>query len=374
MLEQYVKDLLYEKDCVVIPDFGAIVANYEPATIKQAKQSIAPPSKKLAFNKSLKTNDGLLANYLADQEQITFSKALKKVREEANQWKRKLGNGETIDLPGIGSLYSDNEGNTLFKPDKATNFYPNSFGLSDTKLVPVKRAATHYKTASKDLSTEKDFKRPSPVLIGLASIGVTAVLLFFLLNLNLFEPSQVSKQIASFKEYIASNSESSSTKGSDDRSSARKEASPASANTKPDDGAMEKNAKKRDEVSGNSERSSASSDETAAKNDEDKKSEKTRDKPVEKKAHQSSETVSKQSRTYHLIAGSFKDKSNAKQLAKEAKRRGFRVKLIEGPEDFKRVSIGNYKSGSKAREFLNRIHQKGIFKVWLLEKNNQQNS
>ena len=65
-IDVYISDLLYSYDCVVIPDFGGFVANYASAKVQAVQHKITPPSKKISFNKNLRTNDGLLNNYIAD--------------------------------------------------------------------------------------------------------------------------------------------------------------------------------------------------------------------------------------------------------------------------------------------------------------------
>ncbi len=363
MLEHYIRSLLYEKDCVVIPGFGAIVANYQSAEPKNAQQTIAPPTKQLAFNESLKTNDGLLANYVADQKGITFAEALQFVREKANQWKQTLGRGEALYLEGIGHFYANKEGNVIFKPEEQANYNPQAFGLGEASLVPVKRAPISRALKEKKNKANKQNVAPSRVLIGLSSIGIAAVLLFFLLNTDLFNTGPHSTSNASIEETIASvDSDTHSrenVKGSDDKPSSSKKG---------------KNKSLRD--TGNkkyriNEPDKAVVETQNEENDDFNADQKTKKHPSEKSIEKS---VEKKKKVFHLIAGSFKFKENAQKLASRAQRRGFNTHILKADNGFYRVSIGQYKAVNTARKFLNRIRQKGTYKVWLLNQKTKRNS
>ena len=63
IIDNYICELLYDHDCVIIPGLGGFIANFEPARIIRKQHTIMPPSKKIAFNGKLKNNDGLLADF-----------------------------------------------------------------------------------------------------------------------------------------------------------------------------------------------------------------------------------------------------------------------------------------------------------------------
>ena len=78
-LATYIKDLLYRYDCVIVPDFGGFISNKISAKINEQSHTFYPPSKQLGFNHHLTHNDGLLANYVASAENISFEKPTKKL-------------------------------------------------------------------------------------------------------------------------------------------------------------------------------------------------------------------------------------------------------------------------------------------------------
>ena len=65
IIANYISDLLYRYDCVIVPDFGGFVANRIGAQVNNFTHTFSPPTKQITFNGLLKHNDGLLANYIA---------------------------------------------------------------------------------------------------------------------------------------------------------------------------------------------------------------------------------------------------------------------------------------------------------------------
>ena len=70
-VSQYISDLLYTHDCVIVPNFGGFVGNRKSAELNKKTGSLSPPSKQILFNRKLTTNDGLLFSYIAQKEVIS---------------------------------------------------------------------------------------------------------------------------------------------------------------------------------------------------------------------------------------------------------------------------------------------------------------
>ncbi len=73
-------DLLYNNDCVIIPEFGAFVLKSHSAYIKD--DTFYPPKKVISFNAMLDENDGLLVKHLSTSRNISYKKALKTINDE----------------------------------------------------------------------------------------------------------------------------------------------------------------------------------------------------------------------------------------------------------------------------------------------------
>jgi cell division septation protein DedD len=134
----HISDLLYDYDCVIIPEFGGFVANYKPAWIDQKRQILHPPSKGIIFNKNLINNDGLLANRMSHVDQLTYEDANLKIASCVTEFNNLLQSGKRVELDKVGILYYDFEKNIQFRPSSNNNYLMGSFGLSSIQIKPVK--------------------------------------------------------------------------------------------------------------------------------------------------------------------------------------------------------------------------------------------
>lgn len=138
-LETYISDLLYRYECVTIPEFGAFLTQPVSATIDQATNTFYPPKKVLSFNEQIQTNDGLLANYIADVEKIPFEIANKKIAKRVKILKSYLTQGETLTFKNIGDIKFNIEGKILFEPSYHLNYLTDAFGLSQYASLSITR-------------------------------------------------------------------------------------------------------------------------------------------------------------------------------------------------------------------------------------------
>lgn len=134
-LANYIKDLLYRYDCVIVPDFGGFITNNIGAVVSK-NHGFFPPRKQLGFNSNLTHNDGLLANYIASVENISFEKATNAISLSVIKWNKKL-QSEKVVLENLGSLFLNNEKKIIFNPDDTINYLTSSFGLVsyESKIV-----------------------------------------------------------------------------------------------------------------------------------------------------------------------------------------------------------------------------------------------
>ena len=133
-VQNHIKELLFEQDCVVIPDFGGFVTNFDCAKINSNNRSIAPPQKWLAFNALLKNDDGLLYSYIAKQENISLSQANLKVKSFVEDTNRYLRFDKNYFIEGLGTFSQNEEERIQFQPKQTNNFYSESFGMENVFL------------------------------------------------------------------------------------------------------------------------------------------------------------------------------------------------------------------------------------------------
>ena len=177
-LSNYISDLLYRYECVIVPDFGGFVTNNKSARIDASVNTLYPPYKQITFNRHLKNNDGLLANYIASTDKISYECAVNYIQFETEAWKEKLKQEElTLNNLGVFSLI-DNQ--LHFEPQQAINYLTSSFGLSNVVSTEIERV-----TAKKTVIQDKEpiivplerkkapnyLKYAAIFVIGLSAIG-----------------------------------------------------------------------------------------------------------------------------------------------------------------------------------------------------------
>lgn len=138
-LDKHIANLLYRHECVVVPNFGAFITEWQSAQVVAAENSFLPPRKLVLFNQLIKSNDGLLTNHVAKQENISYEAAGILINSTVNFWIEKLNYKENLTLEKIGEISENSEKNWLFKPDVTHNFLTDAFGLSSFNSAEIVR-------------------------------------------------------------------------------------------------------------------------------------------------------------------------------------------------------------------------------------------
>jgi hypothetical protein len=129
MKVQFISELLYNHECVIVPGLGGFLTSYLPARIIQGSNRFYPPSCKIAFNASLSANDGILASHISKTTGVSYQEAVESIRKWVDNSYKFMHSGEKLQLEGIGYLRLNSEGNLQFEPELRENFLGNSFGL-----------------------------------------------------------------------------------------------------------------------------------------------------------------------------------------------------------------------------------------------------
>ena len=137
-LANHINDLLYRYDCVIVPDFGGFVTNRIGAKLNSDTHTFYPPTKQIAFNSHLTHNDGLLANYIASSEQISFEKATTAISLSVIKWRNELQK-KAIQLDNLGAISLNENQQIIFEPKKEVNFLTASFGLTTIESSSIER-------------------------------------------------------------------------------------------------------------------------------------------------------------------------------------------------------------------------------------------
>jgi len=137
-LDKYIEDLLYRYECVVIPDFGAFITSVNSAKSNQDGVFV-PPSKSISFNSKLQKNDGVLANYIAEVNGISFDEAMKIIKLSVSNFRDMILNKDDITFDRVGVI-SHNKNILEFKSSKTVNYLKQAYGLSNVSISTIKRS------------------------------------------------------------------------------------------------------------------------------------------------------------------------------------------------------------------------------------------
>ena len=176
-LSQAIKELIYSNDCVTIPDFGSFIANRFPSIYNKEESKFYPPSRRLSFNSKIKNNDGLLANFISTENNISYDDALKQIHSEVVNWKRTISK-EPLFIKDIGEISYNVDENLVFKPDLDSNHFVESFGLFPIYVNRIEKEVQTYNSSTlKKYNEIKSNKQTSgvPQLMRLAAVFVAII-------------------------------------------------------------------------------------------------------------------------------------------------------------------------------------------------------
>ena len=152
-LADHIRPLLRDHDCVIIPDFGGLVADASSARAQPGRQALSPPTKLVAFNQALTRNDGLLVDALSQHLGLTIAQAREAVRAAVANLQQELDANNRTELPGIGIFRRAVGRGLAFEYTGTDNLLASAFGLPELAARPVR-------------TTDARATRPQPALRG----------------------------------------------------------------------------------------------------------------------------------------------------------------------------------------------------------------
>jgi len=331
-LDNQIKQLLFQHDCIIVPDFGGFVCQNTPATLQAFAHRMEPPKKSISFNKSLVKNDALLVSAVQESEQVNYTEALSLVREAVNQWKSTLNQAKRLQINGVGTIFIDSSEKWRFTQDEGLNFNLSAFGLgsiklmpqlielstSETSVIPIAPIAPETVEMDNVIPISKPQKKSRKVIYALAAACLLPVAFYsYWLPSNTnaldrgyvkasdFNPFNTSHNLSRETIYVVRNS--------------------AQLNT-----------------------FSTPSPESPLSNtfDFEGRSFKISDKKTLKPANT---THKINTGNFHLIGGCFREKSNADKQIEDLKSAGFKSYLLDIKAGLHRVCVGSYATSSEAK-------------------------
>ena len=181
-IQIHIKELLFRHDCVIVSGLGGFVCKSESAKIVDGY--VFPPSKKISFNQNLISGDGLLENYVAKKEKVSYQIAQQNILSFSEKIKNSLHEDGSVVLSGLGTFKKNDNENLVFNPDSDQEWLTEAFGLPKFKIKPLQteeqpeETVIPLKDQNKDLT--EDPSKPKTyywkyAAVGLIAIGISGV-------------------------------------------------------------------------------------------------------------------------------------------------------------------------------------------------------
>ncbi|MGY3087136.1 hypothetical protein ACVWYF_000162 [Hymenobacter sp. UYAg731] len=176
-LADHIRPLLRDHDCVIIPDFGGLVADVSSARAQPGRQALSPPTKLVAFNQALTRNDGLLVDALSQHLGLSIAQAREAVRAAVAGLQQELDDTNRTELPGIGIFRRAAGRGLAFEYTGTDNLLAAAFGLPELAARPVRVADVRVKSAQPILRSGGARRSTLARLLPASIIAVAASLL-----------------------------------------------------------------------------------------------------------------------------------------------------------------------------------------------------
>ncbi len=157
-LSTHIEYLLLTHDCVVVPQFGAFMAQQSSATHSEEEQLFFPPLRRVRFNADVTADDGLLVASVAACHDVDETQAKRLVQTMVLNLRQQLLADGQVDFGSIGLFTQDEDGRVEFSSCQAGAVSPDFYGLDVFQLQKVElinkgtRARRHRQLLSRDES------------------------------------------------------------------------------------------------------------------------------------------------------------------------------------------------------------------------------
>lgn len=128
-----IKELILDKDRVVLPGLGCFVAEMVPSTFSDKGYTINPPYRKLSFRSKPDTGDELIDFYV-EANGLDRDVACRILGDFIRELRQVIFTKKVVILPGLGRLRATKENHLFFIPEEGLDIYPAGIGLEPVSL------------------------------------------------------------------------------------------------------------------------------------------------------------------------------------------------------------------------------------------------
>ena len=134
---EHIEYLMTCHDCVVVPGWGAFIANYSPARYSEDEMKMFRPCRAIGFNAGVTHNDGLLVQSLMRREGLDYDEAMRFIADSVMTFRQQLSMDCEVSMGRLG-YFRRNQGQYIeFVPFNQVIASDQFFGLSDLDIKQV---------------------------------------------------------------------------------------------------------------------------------------------------------------------------------------------------------------------------------------------
>lgn len=133
MLSKMIKELILDKDRVVLPGLGCFVAEMVPSAFSDKGYTINPPYRKLSFRSKPDMGDELIDFYV-EANNLDRDVACRILGDFIRELRQVIFTKKVVVLPGLGRLRATKENHLFFIPEEGLDIYPAGIGLEPISL------------------------------------------------------------------------------------------------------------------------------------------------------------------------------------------------------------------------------------------------
>ncbi len=331
---QAIVELLFQFDCVIVPNFGAFIKREKPASFSKETQSFHPASVELIFNQQLNEDDGLLTKYIQAKFEYSKSEAASELRNFVEELRIHLFNEGAIQFAGLGRMTLNVYDQIVFNGQPEIPLLQKQFGYQPIDLEPI-------------LKIEKVISNPRRAKLRYIAAAITIPVIVISSWASLY-PEQVKDTYYHYASMVPFNTSESQLNYQSHFEIPSKQVA--------------------------QEEKDALIEKLIAKLNNDREEcltisvQKTTVVPVEK-LEQIQPVNIPIGKNIHIVVGAFASKRNAKKQIRKLKRKGYEGTILKEPSSrLHRVSIEKFATEADAESVLNDFKKK--YKgAWILNNN-----
>lgn len=183
----FLEHLLYDHECVIIPQFGGFVVNAQDFQFNAKEGKIYPKRKCVAFNEKLKTDDRFLTTEWAKKQAISQKEASIEIIAISKELKSQISTQGYLTIGELGAFTLNSENRLSFSPNPDFNADLSVFGLFPVglghALPKEKKPVLEVVPVAEDLPSYTP--EPSPIKVS-RSTYVYALMAFIIGGLGAF--------------------------------------------------------------------------------------------------------------------------------------------------------------------------------------------